>query len=80
MYSGLAVLMLYPYQNKKLNLFRFRVYLVIVIVGITFGFLVELIQGNFIHQRYFGWSDIVANSIGTIFGAFLYGWIGRKIV
>jgi len=63
-----------------MNLSKYRMYLVLILVGITVGIFVELIQGNFIYRRYYDPEDILVNGIGTIFGAFGYSWIGRKLV
>lgn len=66
--------------KKKLNLSDYWLYLKLILVGISIGFVIELIQGNFIPKRYFDYTDIVANSFGTIFGTFLYSWTGRKLI
>ncbi len=63
-----------------MNLLIFRVYTVIVLMAILFGYIVELIQGSLISGRYFDPADIVANSIGTFFGVLFYHWIGRKLI
>ena len=78
MYTVLAIFLLHAFQNRKLNQFDIRVYLFLTICGIVFGFLVELIQGNFIHRRFFAWDDVIANVAGTIIGAVSYAWISRN--
>lgn len=67
-------------DKNKMNLSNFRMYLTLILVGITIGVFVELIQGNFIYRRYYDLEDMLVNSIGTVFGAFGYNWIGRKLV
>ena len=63
-----------------MNLPNLRVYIGIVLAGILIGYSIELIQGNFIYQRYYDNEDVVVNSIGTIFGVISYTLIGRKLV
>lgn len=78
-YFGLIVLQLWAFE-KKSNLFNIRLYLTLIVSGILIGYFVELIQGNFIYQRYYDQEDIVVNSIGTIIGAISFRLIGRKLV
>ncbi|MEO9797386.1 MAG: VanZ family protein [Crocinitomicaceae bacterium] len=87
LYFGLANLMLLGFLQhkktkleKKMNLSNLRVYLYIILAGILIGIFVELVQGNFIYRRYYDPEDILVNGIGTIFGAFAYTLIGRKLV
>ncbi|MCB9224404.1 MAG: VanZ family protein [Crocinitomicaceae bacterium] len=81
MYSVLCFLMLFPFLEKNiLNLSKIRLYLLVILVVIVIGFIVELIQGNFIYRRYYDPQDIIINGIGTVFGAFMYRLIGRKLV
>lgn len=80
MYCGLAVLMLFGFQNQKMNTFNIRVYLWVIVVGIGFGTLLEIIQGLFVYRRYFDVKDIILNSVGTIFGVIVYRLIGSKIL
>lgn len=85
MYFGLSVWFLFGFlskkqkDKKKLNLSDLRLYALVILVGISIGYFIELIQGNLIYRRYFDIEDVVANTFGTIFGAISYGWIGRKI-
>ncbi len=80
MYFVLATLMVLDFANKKMNLSNSKLYLIIILTGIAFGIFVELIQGFFIYQRFFGVTDIIANSLGTIFGVILAALIGRKLI
>ncbi|UKN03414.1 VanZ family protein [Paracrocinitomix mangrovi] len=87
MYFGLSALMLWGiYKAKKntvskfLNLSDFWLYIMVISIGISYGYLIELIQGNFIYQRYYDTEDIIVNGIGTIFGVLGYILIGKKLV
>ena len=80
MYFGLSSLMVLDFFSKKMNLSKLKMYLIIILVGISFGIFVELIQGFFIYQRYFGVTDILANSLGTIFGVILTVLTCRKLI
>lgn len=68
MYSFLAFAMCLGGLKKNLNLSKTSLYLIILSVGIAYGTFIELIQGFYIYQRYFDTTDILANTIGTIFG------------
>lgn len=80
MYFVLSILLGYGFIKNKMNPLSFGMYLVLILVGMAYGYFVELIQGNFIYQRYYDSSDIIANSFGTIFGVFLLPLMGRKIL
>lgn len=87
MYFGLAFLQLLAFfrdRKKKskifLNLSDNKLYLIVILFGVSVGWSIEWIQQNFIHNRFYDLEDVVTNGIGTIFGALIYGWIGRKIV
>lgn len=82
MYAVLAFFFLIGFTKKeeKMNLSQKRLYLILILVGILIGYIVELIQGNFIYRRYFDIMDIIANSFGTIFGTLAYLLIGRKLI
>jgi glycopeptide antibiotics resistance protein len=66
--------------EKKMNLSNLKVYLLIILTGILIGVSIELVQGNLIYKRYYDLEDVLVNGIGTIFGAFVYTLIGRKLV
>ena len=80
MYFILSILLGFALIKNKMNLLSFGLYLLLILVGIAFGYFVELIQGEIIYQRYFDTSDIIANSFGTIFGVILIGLMGRKLL
>ena len=81
MYLILSCLLAFGFISKKrLNPFPVKMYLILVLVGIAFGFFVELIQGSFIYRRYFDVLDILATTIGSITGMFLVTLMSRKLV
>lgn len=67
-------------SEKKLNQSNLGLYLIMILIGTSAGFFIELIQEKFIYQRYYDLEDIIVNGIGTVFGAFGYTLIGRKLV
>ena len=78
MYGMLIFLMLLGFE-KKMNPFNIKLYLYLIVTCSLIGLIVELIQGNFIFRRFFSWDDAVANTFGTIVGAFGYYWTSRKL-
>lgn len=79
-YAVMLFLMAFRWEVNKMNLLNFRVYLLLIGTCSVIGFTVEIVQGYFIPKRFFSWDDALANGIGTIFGAFLYNWIGIKLL
>lgn len=69
-YFILALLMGFGFYSKKNEPFIKRI-VVIIATGISTGSIIEVIQGNFIKNRFFDVFDIIANSIGTIIGFLL---------
>ena len=65
--------------KKKVNLSNIQLYGVVILAGIIFGYIIELIQGGFIFRKYFDTAHIVMNSFSTIFGAITSSLIGRKL-
>ncbi len=55
-------------------------YLIILLVGIAYGTSIELIQGFYIYRRFFDTADILANTIGTIFGVLASRLTSIKLV
>ncbi len=84
MYSVLAFLQLFGLRPRekenKMNQSKFRLYGWVILIGISFGLVIELIQGNYIYRRYFDIYDLWANFFGTIFGAVLFSLIGIKFI
>ncbi len=77
MYGGLSFLMLLAFQ-KKMNQSKTRMYVFVILVGIVVGYALELCQLFLTESRQFDFADLIANITGTIFGAILFYWIGRK--
>lgn len=87
MYGVLAILMLFGFEKSfaakheiKMNLFNIRLYIAVILTGIILGYLIELVQGNFIYGRFYDTKDVIVNIFGTIFGVSFYRWIGRKLI
>jgi len=70
-YFILVVLMNIGFQLKKDEPFN-RLIVLNVIIGVLIGWSIEYLQGNYITNRCFEYSDITANSIGTIVGMLIY--------
>jgi len=70
-YSILTFLMLIGFKIKKNEPF-FKSIVLIVMTTVVIGFSIELLQGNFIANRYFSYADILANSIGTVLGLVIF--------
>ena len=86
-YFVLAFLQLLAFQHSKkiksqflVNLSNPALYMIVILAGIAIGYGIELVQKHYIYQRYYDFEDILVNGIGTIFGAFTFGWTGRKLV
>ncbi len=77
MYLGLSFLMLIGFFHVKNELFRIQV-LYSVVICIMIGFLVELIQGYYIPNRFFSWRDVVANGLGSILGFLIFAIYRKK--
>ena len=70
-YFILAILMCFAFYSSKNEPFSKRI-VIIVATGILLGYFIEVIQGNFIKNRFFDVFDILANSSGTILGSLLF--------
>jgi len=86
MYGTLAFMQLWGFranpkkEKNKMNLSDIRLYGWMILVGFGIGLAIELIQGNYIYQRYFDPQDLVANIFGTIFGVVGYWLTGIKFI
>lgn len=76
MYLVLAFSMGLSTLKKNLNLSKTKLYLLILTAGIGYGALIEILQGTLIYRRYFDLMDLLANSLGTIFGIILISQTG----
>jgi len=70
-YFILVILMSIAFRLIKNEPFSKGIVL-IVVIGILIGWSIEFIQGNYITNRYFDYSDIIANSLGTVVGMLIY--------
>jgi len=70
-YFILVILMNIGFRLKKSEPF-YKSIVWIVVVGIFTGWSIEYLQGDFITNRFFDYSDIIANSLGTIVGMLIY--------
>jgi len=70
-YFILVILMNIGCRLKKSEPF-YKSIVWIVVVGIFTGWSIEYLQGDFITNRFFDYSDIIANSLGTIVGMLIY--------
>lgn len=71
MYLMLTILILIGFFHQK-NELSANCVLYIIVGSILFGLCIEILQGEFIFQRYFSWGDSIANAIGTIAGYLAY--------
>jgi VanZ family protein len=76
-YFILALLMCYDFCLKK-NEPLLKKVVITIAIGISIGYLVEVIQGNFITNRFFDTYDVLANTCGTITGSILFNNIRRN--
>ncbi|MBK9191549.1 MAG: VanZ family protein [Crocinitomicaceae bacterium] len=76
MYLVLAFSMGLSSLKKNLNLSLTGLYILILTAGIGYGILIEILQGTLVYRRYFDLMDILANSLGTIFGVLLISQTG----
>ena len=67
----LAFLVLLGFFHQK-NELSGSYALYIVVSSIFIGLCIEILQGQFVFQRYFSWGDFVANSIGTFVAYLAY--------
>ena len=70
-YFTLVILMNIGFRIKKSEPF-YKSIVLIVVIGVLIGWSIENLQGNFITNRFFDYSDIIANGLGTIVGMLIY--------
>jgi len=69
MYSVLSFLLFPPFCNQFLNIEkRFRIRLIIILVSVSYGGIMEILQENIFTNRGGNWIDFTANSVGAILG------------
>jgi VanZ family protein len=72
-YGLLSVLVGWGYFRQQFRLkekkeLSIKVFLIILVIGFTYGVLMELMQYLFLPNRYFEYGDMFANFIGSFFG------------
>ena len=74
MYFFLTVLWCLAYENFYKSNFK------LLLFAIFFGFVLEIFQHILPFGRYFDLGDLVANSLGVIFGIFILYCIKKKLL
>lgn len=55
-------------------------FFICLLVSISFGMIIEIMQGEFTQSRQFEWSDLVANSLGSLVAVlFAYKYSDKNI-
>ncbi len=75
MYLGLTILACWTFNAEKNHV---RVPLIVLII-VLFGILMEIFQFEMKWGRSFEWFDILANSLGVIFGTVLFLFFSKKM-
>lgn len=70
-YFILVLLINIGFRLKKSKPF-YKSIICIIVIGIFIGWSIEYIQGEFITNRQFEYSDIIANSLGILVGMLIY--------
>jgi len=70
-YFILVILMSIGFRLKKSEPF-YKSIVWIVVTGVFIGWSIEFVQGNYVTNRQFEYSDIIANSLGTVVGMLIY--------
>ena len=80
-YAIFAFLLYFPvYRTKKIAFSFLGPAVIVVLIGFTFGALIELVQDRYIVGRFGEWLDLVANSLGLLVGALVGAILKRKAV
>ena len=80
-YAIFAFLLYFPvYRTKRIAFSFLGSAVIIVLIGFTFGALIELVQDRYIVGRFGEWLDLVANSLGLLVGALVGIIFKRKAV
>ena len=80
-YAIFAFLLYFPvYRTKRIAFSFLGSAVIIVLIGFTFGALIELVQDRYIVGRFGEWLDLVANSLGLLVGALVGVIFKRKAV
>ena len=58
---------------------RYNKYVIVLFAAaVLYGYLVEVIQDQYISNRSFDWGDLLADSAGTILGLAGWFWMSKK--
>ena len=69
MYAVLSICLLIPYNKQFLEKEnRFKTWVLVILFGIFYGGLMEILQTNIFINRSGNWYDFFANSLGAILG------------
>ena len=80
-YAIFAFLLYFPvYRTKRIAFSFLGSAVIIVLIGFTFGALIELVQDRYIVGRFGEWLDLVANCLGLLVGALVGVIFKRKAV
>ena len=69
MYAVLSLLLFLPFYKQFLDIEkRFRIRLILILVSVSYGGLMEILQENIFINRGGSWMDFTANTVGAILG------------
>lgn len=72
MYGTLSFLLFIPYSKQFLNEEkRFRIRVIIILFGVSYGGFMEILQENIFINRSGNWIDFTANAVGAILGVLI---------
>jgi VanZ family protein len=75
-FAVLMVLLLYGFQKQtQFNPLPFRMLLIAFFICVSYGLLIEGMQGTLLTDRHFELYDALANAIGCIIGGFLFKYL-----
>ncbi len=75
MYFGLTFLVCWTFHAEKNH---YRVFL-IVLIAVTWGILMEIVQFEMKYGRSFEWIDILSNSLGALMSAMLFYLFSKEL-
>jgi len=77
MYLVLIFFMQVAFFYDKNELFFIQV-LYSIVICLLIGYGIELIQGHYIKNRFFSWSDVISNGTGAILGSLAFRYYRKK--
>lgn len=66
-------------KQYRFSVLRFNAATASFLICMPYGLLLEIIQGLWLVDRYFDIYDVVANTIGCVFGIFIYKFVQHKL-